>query len=133
MLDAFAAGRRVVAAILWVGLLTACTAGSPPATLTPAPTPDPRFARVSILATQTRLVGNEVSVTGTLQNGDTGAHDITLRAQFLDPQGQVLGTAQGVAEDVASGAKANFEIHGQVDAGRYGTTQVAVVSLGEQK
>jgi len=110
----------------------ACTAGGA-APATPAATPDPRFALVKILATQTHLVGADVTVVGQLQNGDSAAHDITLRADFTDPAGAALGSAQGVAEDVVAGATAEVQIHAQVDPARYGTTQVTVISLGEQK
>ncbi|MGI8588439.1 MAG: FxLYD domain-containing protein [Chloroflexia bacterium] len=119
--------------LLLLALGLTLTAGCSAVTASPVPTPDPRFALVTILSSQTHLVGNEVTVVGTLQNGDKDAHDISLHAQFFDPQGNALGSAQGVAEDVSAGGKKDFEIRGQVDPARYGTTQVAVASLGEVK
>ncbi len=98
-----------------------------------APTPDPRLAVIKILATQTHLIGGDIAVVGTLQNNDKAGHDIMLRANFLDPNGNAIGNATGVAEDVSAGATANFEIHGTVDPARFGSTQVTVVSLVEQK
>ncbi len=97
------------------------------------PTPNPRFATIKILSTQTHLIGGDIAVVGTLQNNDKTGHDITLRANFLDPQGNSIGNATGVAEDVSAGATANFEIHGTIDPARFGSSQVTVVSLTEQK
>ncbi len=98
-----------------------------------APTPDPRLAVIKILSTQTHLIGSDIAVVGTLQNNDKTGHDIKLRASFLDPNGNSIGSGTGVAEDVSAGATANFEIHGTVDPARFGSTQVTVVSLSEQK
>ncbi|MBA3946334.1 MAG: hypothetical protein H0X37_17435 [Herpetosiphonaceae bacterium] len=124
--------KSLLGGLLFVLLLTSACGGSG-ATAAPAGTPDPRLSKITITATQTHLLGSDVSVVGTIRNDDTAAHDITLQAVFHAPNGAVLGNVEGIAEDVAAGKTANFEINGKVDSARYGTTEVSIVSLREQK
>jgi hypothetical protein len=107
--------------------LSACGSGAA------APTQNPRYATIKVLSTQTHLIDGDITVVGALENNDKSAHDITLRADFLDPGGKSIGYATGVAEDVGAGKTANFEIHGKVDPAQFGTSQVIVVGLNEQK
>ena len=121
---------------LALGLLLAATAiscDSPGLPSSPSPTPDPHLSLIAVVSTQTRLLGGDVTVVGSVKNGDTVGHDITLRAGFLDPSGQEIGSAQGVAEDISPGSTGSFQIDAKVDPARYGTTQVTVISLKERK
>jgi hypothetical protein len=97
------------------------------------PTPDPRLALIQVVSTQTRLIGSEVTVVGTVKNGDKVGHDITLRADFFDTAGKQIGSATGAAEDVSAGGTGDFQIGGSIDPARYATTQVTVISLTERK
>lgn len=124
-------GRWLILGGLLLGL-TACM-GATPGPAAVGPTPDPQLAQFTVLTTQTRLIAGEVTVQGTVHNGSSAAHDITLRADFFDPAGKTIGSAQGVAEDVKPSGTGAFEIHGQVDPAQYGTTTVSVISLREQK
>lgn len=117
--------------LLLAAIAISCDNPGPPSS--PSPAPDPHLSLITVVSTQTRLLGSDVTVTGSVKNGDTVAHDITLRAGFFDPSGQEIGSAQGVAEDVSPGGTGSFEINGTVDPARYGTTQVTIVSLRERK
>jgi len=118
----------VVMAVLAAGLV-GCNGGGAKS----APTPNPRYAAITIVSTQTRLLGGDISVVGTVKNGDSTGHDITLHASFLDASGSEIANAEGVAEDVGAGGTGSFEIDGKIDPAKYSTTQVTVVSLGEKK
>lgn len=124
-----AALRLAVSAAMLALALAGCAGGA----AAPGATPDPRYAAITIVSTQTRLIGGDISVEGTVKNGGTAPYDITLHASFLDSSGSELANAEGVAEDVTSEGTGPFKIDGKVDPAKYSTTQVTVVSLGEKK
>src|SRR5437763_1088981 len=106
--------------------LAGCAGG---ASSSSGPTPDPVLAALTVVSTQTRLLGGDITVTGTIKNGDTAPHDISLHASFLDSSGAEIANADGVAEDVNPGATGSFEIDGKVDPAKYSSTKVTVVSV----
>lgn len=121
--------RLAMLVAVLVPALVSCGSGG----ATSAPTPDPKFAAITIVSSQTRLLGGDISVVGTVKNGDAAAHDITLHVSFLDPSSNEIAKAEGVAEDVGPGGTGPFKIDGKVDPAKYSTMQVTVVSLGEKK
>ncbi len=83
--------------------------------------PDPRLKVFHILSARIITQDNQAEVDGTIQNTghDPFPYDVTINATFYDISGDVIGQAQGVAEDVFPGTIGAFVLVGQVDSVRY--------------
>ena len=97
--------------------------------------PDPRLKWFHIVSERILTLDSQAEVDGTLIN--TGTYrfpfDVTLNATFYDASNNVLGQAQGVAEDVWPGMTRPFTLIGQVDSSKYTHMVVTPVSLRERR
>lgn len=109
--------------------LSACL-GDPP-----AQQPDPRLKNFHILSSRIVIMDNQAEVDGTVQNAghDQFPFDVTIDATFYDSAGNVIGSAEGVAEDVYPGTSGPFTLRGQVESARYSHMNLAPVSLHERR
>ena len=80
--------------------------------------PDPRLKVFHIKSARIVMLDNQAEVDGTLQNSghDPFPYDVTISATFYDSAGNVIGQAQGVAEDVFPGTIGAFVLMGQVNS-----------------
>jgi hypothetical protein len=97
--------------------------------------PDPRLKAFHILSVRIVIQDNQAEVDGTIQNSghDAFPYDVTIDATFYDSSGNVIGQAQGVAEDVFPGTIGTFVLVGQVDSVRYSHMRLTPVSLQERR
>jgi hypothetical protein len=97
--------------------------------------PDPRLKQFHVLSSHIIILDTQAEVDGTVQNTghDRYPYDVSLLATFYDSSGQVVGTAQGAAEDVWAGMTRSFVLVGQVDGTKYSRMVVAPVSLRERR
>ena len=64
---------------------------------------------------------------------DSFPYDVTLTATFYNAAGNLIGQAQGVAEDVLPGMIRSFVLMGQVDSSQYSRMVVTPISLRERR
>lgn len=97
--------------------------------------PDPRLKVFHILSSRIIILDTQAEVDGTLSN--TGHNpfpfDVSIVATLYDSAGNVVGQAQGVAEDVFPGMQRPFILVGQVDNSRYSHMTLTLVSLKERR
>jgi len=97
--------------------------------------PDPRLKLFHVLSSQIVIMDSQAEVDGTVQNMGTThfPFDVSLVATFYDSAGNVVGSAQGTAEDVWPSMTRPFVLQGQVDSARYSRMVVTAVSLRERR
>jgi hypothetical protein len=95
---------------------------------------DPRLTLFHVLSSRIIMLDTQAEVDGTVQNTgkDRYPFDVTLSATFYNSAGNVIGQAQGTAEDVLPGMTRPFVLIGQVDSARYSRMIVTPVSLRER-
>ena len=95
---------------------------------------DPRLTLFHVLSSRIIMLDTQAEVDGTVQNTgkDRYPFDVTLSATFYNSTGNVIGQAQGTAEDVLPGMTRPFVLIGQVDSARYSRMIVTPVSLRER-
>jgi len=81
------------------------------------------------------ILDSQAEVDGTVQNTGTThfPFDVSLIATLYDNSGNVVGQAQGTAEDVLPGMTSPFVLKGQVDSAKYSRMAVTPVSLRERR
>ncbi len=96
---------------------------------------DPHLKLFHILSSRIIILDNQAEVDGTIQNTghDRYPFDVTVNATFYDKVGDVIGQAEGVAEDVSPGMSRTFVLMGQVDSLHYSHMQLNLVSLRERR
>ena len=97
--------------------------------------PDSRLKSFHVLSARIIILDTQAEVDGTVQNRgkDRYPYDVSLVATFYDSSGNVIGQAQGTAEDVWSGMIRPFALMGQVDSTKYSRMVVVPVSLRERR
>ena len=97
--------------------------------------PDSRLKSFHVLSARIIILDTQAEVDGTVQNRgkDRYPYDVSLVATFYDSSGNVIGQAQGTAEDVWSGMIRPFVLMGQVDSTKYSRMVVVPVSLRERR
>ena len=97
--------------------------------------PDPHLKLFHVLSSQIVILDNHAEVDGTVQNSGTirFPFDVSLVATFYDNAGNVVGSAQGTAEDVWPSMTRPFVLQGQVDSAKYSRMVVTPVSLRERR
>lgn len=109
-------------------ILTSCGSGGQPQS-------DPRLKWFHVLSSRIIIRDNQAEVDGTLQNTGSERYpfDVTIDATFYDKAGNVIGQAEGVAEDVSPGTTSTFVLMGKVDSLHYSHMQLTPVSLQERR
>lgn len=117
----------IVAFLGFAIFLTSCAPGGQPQS-------DPRLKWFHILSSRIIILDNQAEVDGTLQNTGSESYpfDVTIDATFYDKAGNVIGQAEGVAEDVFPQTTCAFVLMGQVDSLHYSHMQLTPVSLRER-
>jgi len=112
-------------------LLNACSPGEQQN----AQQADPRLKSFHILSSRIIILDNQAEVDGMIQNAGNARYpyDVTIDATFYDKAGNVIGQAEGVAEDVLPGMSRTFVLMGQVDSLHYSHMELAPVSLRERR
>lgn len=97
--------------------------------------PDPRLKSFHIQSSHIIILDSQAEVDGTIQNMGSNRYpfDVTVQATFYDKAGNVIGQAEGVAEDVLPGMSRPFTLMGQVDSLRYSHMELTLVSLRERR
>ena len=97
--------------------------------------PDPRLKAFHVLSAHIIILDTQAEVDGTVQNTghDRYPYDVTLGATFYDNAGNVVGQAQGTAEDMLPGMTRPFVLVGQVDSTKYSRMVVIPQSLRERR
>ncbi|HEX9131636.1 MAG TPA: FxLYD domain-containing protein [Ktedonobacteraceae bacterium] len=97
--------------------------------------PDPRLKSFHIQSSRIIILDSQAEVDGTIQNTghDRYPFDVTVDATFYDKAGNVIGQAEGVAEDVLPGMSRAFVLMGQVDSLHYSHMELTLVSLRERR
>ncbi len=119
--------RFILLVLCIVVILTGCGSGGQQT--------DPRLKLFHILSSRIIILDNQVEVDGMIQNTghDHYPFDVTVNAIFYDKVGNVVGQAEGVAEDVLPGMPRVFILIGQVDSLHYSHMEVTLVSLRERR
>src|SRR5437588_5768786 len=112
--------------LLFIIVLSSCGSGGQQQ----AQPTDPRLKAFHILSSRIIIKDTQAEVDGTVQNTghDRFPYDVTIVATFYDGSGNMIGHAQGVAEDVSPGTIRPFVLKGQVDSARYSHMTLASVS-----
>lgn len=110
-------------------ILSSCSLGSQ----SQAQQPDPRLKLFSVQSARIVMLDNSAEVDGTVQNvgHDPFPFDVTIDATFYDSSGNIIGHAEGVAEDVFPDTTRPFILMGQVDSVHYSHMKLTPVSLRE--
>jgi hypothetical protein len=97
--------------------------------------PDPRLKSFHIQSSRIIILDSQAEVDGTIQNAghDRYPFDVTVDATFYDKAGNVIGQAEGVAEDILPGMSRAFVLMGQVDSLHYSHMALTLVSLRERR
>jgi hypothetical protein len=97
--------------------------------------PDPRLKSFHIQSSRIIILDSQAEVDGTIQNAghDRYPYDVTVDATFYDKAGNVIGQAEGVAEDILPGMSRAFVLMGQVDSLHYSHMALTLVSLRERR
>jgi len=96
---------------------------------------DPRLKYFVIIDSRVLIEGNTAEVFGELENTSKMQFpfDVSMQADLMDINGQMVGTATGTAEDVGIGQVRQFMLVGTVDGTRYARLKVTPVSLQEKR
>ncbi len=96
---------------------------------------DPRLKYFVIIDSRVLIEGNGAEVFGELENTSKMQFpfDVSMQADLMDINGQMVGTATGTAEDVGIGQVRQFMLVGTVDGTRYARLKVTPVSLQEKR
>jgi len=96
---------------------------------------DPRLKYFVIIDSRVLIEGNGAEVFGELENTSKMQFpfDVSMQADLMDINGQMVGTATGTAEDVGMGQVRQFMLVGTVDGTRYARLKVTPVSLQEKR
>ena len=96
---------------------------------------DARLKVFHVLSEHIVMLDSQAEVDGTLQNTGTMRFpfDVSLIATFYNSSGNVVGQAQGTAEDVYPGMTRTFVLMGQVNSAEYSRMIVTPVSLRERR
>ena len=96
---------------------------------------DPRLKYFVIIDSRVLIEGNGAEVFGEVENTSKMQFpfDVSMQADLMDINGQMVGTATGTAEDVGMGQVRQFELVGTVDGTRYARLKVTPVSLQEKR
>jgi hypothetical protein len=96
---------------------------------------DPRLKYFVIIDSRVLIEGNGAEVFGEIENTSkmTFPFDVSMQADLMDINGQMVGTATGTAEDVGMGQVRQFMLVGTVDGTRYARLKVTPVSLQEKR
>ena len=102
---------------VFVLLLTAC-GGSGSGAKAPSSTPAPSHPTLAQLVGKPTIktLAATFEVIGQVRNLDTARHDMFLKATLKDASGQVVGTAEGRAEDLAAGETETYTLQGPLSA-----------------
>lgn len=126
--------RYIVAGCALLTLLLSLSSCALPGQQSSAP-PDPRLKLFHIVSERILTLDSQAEVDGAIIN--TGTYrfpfDVTLNATFYDASNNVIGQAQGVAEDVWPGMTRPFTLVGQVDSSKYTHMVVTPISLRERR
>lgn len=97
--------------------------------------PDPRLKSFHIQSSRIIILDSQAEVDGMIQNAghDRYPFDVTVDATFYDNAGNVIGQAEGVAEDILPGMSRAFVLMGQVDSLHYSHMALTLVSLRERR
>jgi hypothetical protein len=97
--------------------------------------PDARLKSFQIVSSRIIMLDNQAEIDGMIQNTgkDRFPFDVTVDATFYDKAGNVIGRAEGVAEDVFPGMSRAFVLMGQVDSLHYSHMALTLVSLRERR
>ncbi len=100
-----------------------------------AQAPDSRLKYFSIVDSRILIDGNQAQVAGDVVNNSTMKFpfDVTMQANLMDAQGNVIGTATGTAEDVGLGQVRQFILLGTVDGAKYAKLSITPISLQEKR
>ncbi len=96
---------------------------------------DPRLKSFHIQSSRIIILDSQAEVDGTIRNAghDRYPFDVTVDATFYDKAGNVIGQAEGVAEDILPGMSRAFVLMGQVDSLHYSHMALTLVSLRERR
>ena len=96
---------------------------------------DARLKSFHIVSSRIIMLDNQAEIDGMIQNTgkDRFPFDVTVDATFYDKAGNVIGQAEGVAEDIFPGMSRAFVLMGQVDSLHYSHMELALVSLRERR
>lgn len=96
--------------------------------------PDPRLKYFKIESARILILDTQAEVDGTIFNSGPTQYpfDVSLTATFYDSSNHVVGSAQGVAEDVWKGTTRPFILYGTVNSETYTHMVVVPVSLRER-
>ncbi len=96
---------------------------------------DPRLKYFVIVDSRVLIEGNNAEVFGEIENTSKMQFpfDVTMQADLMDINGQMVGTATGTAEDVGMGQVRQFMLVGTVDGTRYARLKVTPISLQEKR
>lgn len=75
--------------------------------------------------------GTNFEVTGQVQNLDKLQHDIHLQAILKNASGQVVGTATGLADNVAGGHMDDYTLQGTLTQPTWSTVAVVITKVSE--
>jgi hypothetical protein len=122
--------RFVFVALVPFVILSSCALGSQQQAQ-----PDPRLKLFHIVSSHIILLDNQAEVDGMIQNMGSERYpfDVTIVATFYNATGHVIGSAQGVAEDVFPGMTRPFVLLGEVDSLHYSRMQLTPISLRERR
>lgn len=101
-------------------------------TATPAQDPN-HIALAKMIGNPTAKImsGTNFEVTGQVQNLDTQQHDIDLQATLKNASGQIVGTATGVADNVAGGKTDSYILSGTLTQPTWSTVSVVITKVSE--
>lgn len=96
---------------------------------------DPRLKYFHVVDARILIEGNSAEVFGDVENTSkmTFPFDVTMQANLMDNNGNIVGTAIGTAEDVGPGQVRQFALVGTVDGSRYAKLSVTPISLQEKR
>ena len=126
---------RLVACSVILMLILVISSCNFPGTQQQAQQLDSRLKLFHVLSERIIMLDTQAEVDGTVQNTghDSFPYDVTLTAKFYNAAGNVIGQAQGVAEDVLPGMMRSFVLMGQVDSSQYSRMVVTPISLRERR
>jgi hypothetical protein len=113
---------------------TASATSTPTSGVSPTPTQDPNHISLAqLIGTPTAKItsGANFEVTGKVKNLDTLQHDIHLKATLTASNGQVVGTAIGLADDVHGGTTATYTLQGTATQPTWANVSVVITKVTE--
>jgi len=126
---------RLVACSVILMLILVISSCNFPGTQQQAQQLDSRLKLFHVLSERIIMLDTQAEVDGTVQSTghDRFPYDVTLTDKFYNDAGNVIGQAQGVAEDVLPGMMGSFVLIGQVDSEQYSRMVVTPISLRERR